>query len=212
MKLSHLSVQFSSCMSTALCKTIQLCKTCIYRNNFLSYNHISTVPGKTLQSPEIWCPILFLCFNFHPQSSRLGMSCTQFTDWPQTWSLIYATFLYVWTTLPWLVEWHHTGVASGQTFQNVLCSRQTLSYMMTTKASIRSMSWSQMEAVVSFKRTNLSVTSSKISHACHVVRIPFPRKDDTVSQPVSAWQNGKPNTRGYLISHELVSIWNVCLY
>jgi hypothetical protein len=40
-------------MSTALYKTIQHCNTCIYRNNFLSCKHISTVPGKTLQSPEV---------------------------------------------------------------------------------------------------------------------------------------------------------------
>jgi hypothetical protein len=36
--------------------------------------------------------------------------------------------MHVRATLPWLVEWHHIGFASGKTFQNVLCSRQTLSW------------------------------------------------------------------------------------
>jgi hypothetical protein len=36
----------------------------------------------------------------------------------------------------------------------------------------------------------------KISDPCHAVCLPFPRKAHTVSQPVSAWKNGKPNARG----------------
>ena len=36
----------------------------------------------------------------------------------------------------------------------------------------------------------------KISDPCHAVRLPFPRKAHTLSQPVSAWKNGKPNARG----------------
>jgi hypothetical protein len=46
-----------------------------------------------------------------------------------------------------------------------------------------------MAAGISLKGTNGSVASSKIYNA---VRLPFPRKADTVSQPVSAWKNGKP--------------------
>ena len=36
-----------------------------------------------------------------------------------------------------------------------------------------------------------------LSHrACHAVCLSFPRKADTESQPVNAWQHCKPNARG----------------
>ena len=50
------------------------------------------------------------------------------------------------------------------------------------------MSWSPMATGISPKGTNVSVASSKVSHA---VRLLFPRNADTVSQQVSAWKNGK---------------------
>ena len=53
---------------------------------------------------------------------------------------------------------------------------------------MHSMSWSPMAAGISPKGTNVSVASSKVSHA---VRLLFPRNADTVSQQVSAWKNGK---------------------
>jgi hypothetical protein len=40
---------------------------------------------------------------------------------PKHYHLDMLPFLYVRATLPWLVEWHYTGVASGLTFQDVLC-------------------------------------------------------------------------------------------
>jgi len=58
--------------------------------------------------------------------------------------------------------------------------------MTTTKASISYMYGSLMAAGVSLKRADVSVASSKISHTCHAVFLPFLGKADTVLQPLNA--------------------------
>jgi len=64
-----------------------------------------------------------------------------------------------------------------------------LSYMMARKASISSMSGSPMTAGVSLQQPSFSVASSNIFHACHAVRLHFPRKTNTLSQSVNAYTN-----------------------
>ena len=83
---------------------------------------------------------------------------------------------------------------------------EVLSYMMTTKASIHSMSWS---AGVSRKRTNISVPSLKISHACHAVRLNVFHERLILchnQQTHGKMVNLMPVSKVHLISHESVFI------
>ena len=79
----------------------------------------------------VWCPIIFLCSNFPPPV--FCMSCTQFKDWPQTWSPWYAA-LFVCSSNAALVG----GMASywcyfrGKHFKTCFV-HIALSDMMTTK-------------------------------------------------------------------------------
>jgi hypothetical protein len=44
--------------------------------------------------------------------------------------------------------------------------------------------------------SNVGVTSGKISHACQADFFPFPKKQEVVSHPVSAWNTGREVDRG----------------
>ena len=79
-----------------------------------------------------------------------------------------------------------------------------LSYMMTIEASISYMYGSPMAAGVSLKRANASVASSKISHTCHAVFLPFPGKADTVLQPL----NAGPNCFSFPIEKGNIALFN----
>ena len=79
----------------------------------------------------VWFPIIFLCSNFPPPvfwARYLVCLVHNSKTGPKHDHLDMLPFLYVRVTLPWLVEWHHTGVTSGKTFQNVLCSRSPVGH------------------------------------------------------------------------------------
>ena len=152
---------------------------------------VSTVPGKTLQSPKVLSSLVsnnISLSQFSTPIPGLGMPCTQCMT-----TLVCCSFCMFEQRCPGWWNGITLALLPGKHFKTCFVHGKRCRSPVghdDYKSFNTLMSWSPMAAGISLKGTNVSVVSSKISHA---VRLPFPRKVDTVSQPVSAWINGKPS-------------------